>query len=806
MSVKLIPEFHLAAQKGALLTLKGSGGQAAHIFVLEQDIIRVMVLPDAKLRFPRTWAIAPGAPQLPLEGRDRFSLAGFAQPPYSTEESGGALLIQTAKIRLTVQLKGLSCSWATCEDGTWQSAAQDRATQHVNFGYWDDKVYHYLKRDAKDEMYFGLGERSGDTNRHGRSYSLKTIDAMGYNASSTDALYKHIPFYLTWNRRQKSAFGLFYDTLSEGKLDMGCELDNYHGHYRYFVADHGDLDYYFIAGDDMEQVVRRYTWLTGKPAFTPKWGLGYSGSTMTYTDAPNAQEKMNEFLANCEQHDMLCESFHLSSGYTSIGDKRYVFNWNREKFPDPKAFAQHYLQHGVRLCANIKPCLLQDHPCFAEARDLNLFINDQDGEPEMVQFWDEIGAYLDFTNPDTINWWKQAVTSSLLEYGITSTWNDNNEFQVLNPQASVHGFGQPFKAVEAKGLQTMLMMAASQEAQTAFAPHQRPYLVSRSGAAGMQRYVQTWSGDNYTSWQTLKYNIKMGIGLALSGISNTGHDVGGFSGPAPGPELLLRWVQFGIFMPRFSIHSWNDDKTVNEAWMYPEITGAIRNLLKLRARLTPYFYDLLWRYHQHYEPMIKPTFLAFPGDPRCFEENDDMLVGPSLLLAAVVEPGRHSRSVYLPAGADWYEFWSGAHHHGGQEIVLPAVGEQPPLLARAGSAIAVNVAEQHFNRAAHQQGFMVFPHQADGSFTAEFFDDDGCSHAYQNGQHSRWQIHVQSNASTLEIAVGCAGVQPASDVVTVLLPRHENRLLPADAAGSTVSDAIVDGYREIKLRISKPAF
>jgi len=803
MSVKRIPEFHLAVQKGAQLTLKGSGGQAAHIFVLEQDIIRVMVLPDAKLRFPRTWAIAPGAQHLPLEGRDRFSLAGFTQPPYGIEESGGALLIQTEKIRLTVQFKGLYCSWETCEGGTWQSAAQDRATQHVNFGYWDDKVYHYLKRDAKDDMYFGLGERSGDTNRHGRSYSLKTIDAMGYNASSTDALYKHIPFYLTWNRRQKNAFGLFYDTLSEGKLDMGCELDNYHGHYRYFVADHGDLDYYFIAGDDMEQVVRRYTWLTGKPAFTPKWGLGYSGSTMTYTDAPDAQEKMNEFLENCEQHDMLCESFHLSSGYTSIGDKRYVFNWNREKFPDPKAFAQHYLEHGVRLCANIKPCLLQDHPCFAEARDLNLFINDQDGEPEMVQFWDEIGAYLDFTNPDTINWWKQAVTSSLLEYGVTSTWNDNNEFQVLNPHASVHGFGQPFKAVEAKGLQTMLMMAASQEAQTAFAPHQRPYLVSRSGAAGMQRYVQTWSGDNYTSWQTLKYNIKMGIGLALSGISNTGHDVGGFSGPAPGPELLLRWVQFGIFMPRFSIHSWNDDKTVNEAWMYPEITGAIRNLLKLRARLTPYFYDLLWRYHQRYEPMIKPTFLAFPGDPRCFEENDDMLVGPSLLLAAVVEPGQHSRSVYLPAGADWYEFWSGAHHRGGQEIVLPAAGELPPLLARAGSAIAVNIAEQHFNRAAHQQGFMVFPHQDDGSFTAEFFDDDGSSHAYQNGQHSLWKIRVQSCASSLEIAVGCSGVQPASDIVTVLLPRHENRLLPADAA---VSDAIVDDYREIKLRITKPTF
>jgi hypothetical protein len=113
---------------------------------------------------------------------------------------------------------------------------------------------------------------------------------------------------------------------------MGRELDNYHGLYRYFVADYGDLDYYFIAGETLGDIVRRYTWLTGHPAFTTKWGLGYSGSTMTYTDSPNAQERMNEFLMGCEKHDILCDSFYLSSGYTSIDEKCYVFNWNLTKF------------------------------------------------------------------------------------------------------------------------------------------------------------------------------------------------------------------------------------------------------------------------------------------------------------------------------------------------------------------------------------------------------------------------------------------------------------------------------------------
>jgi hypothetical protein len=135
-------------------------------------------------------------------------------------------------------------------------------------------------------------------------------------------------------------------------------------------------------------------------------------------------------------------------------------------------------------------------------------------------------------------------------------------------------------AREARPLQTLLMMAASHAARTEYAPGERPYLVSRSGAAGMQRYVQTWSGDNHTSWETLRCNTRMGLGLAMSGVSNTGHDLGGFSGPAPGPELLLRWVQCGIFLPHFSIHSWNDDQTVNEPWMHPDVTPQVRELIK----------------------------------------------------------------------------------------------------------------------------------------------------------------------------------------------------------------------------------
>ena len=795
------PVFVLVSSVGNHLVLRSPEGHVGHVFVLEDDIIRVMVLPEGRLRCPRSWSVCPGEEDMPATGRDRFDLTGFALPDYALHHSPGQVVMTTQQLRLTVTLTGLHCRWENRISGEWRAAAADRSTQSYNFGWWDQRVHHYLKRDP-DEKYFGLGERAGTSDRAGQRYRMTNIDAMGYNARSTDPLYKHIPFYLIWKPGTRVPLGIFYDNLSDSVFDMGRELDNYHGPYRSFVAEDGDLDYYVMGGERLDGITRRYTWLTGRPAFMPKWSLGYSGSTMSYTDAPDAQARMNEFLDRCAEHDILCESFHLSSGYTSIGNKRYVFNWNRDKFPDPKAFAAHYLAHGVRLCPNIKPCLLRSHPRFEECAREGLFIQDADGGPLWVQFWDEVGAYLDFTNPKTLAWWQARVTDSLLDYGLRSTWNDNNEFEIWSDTARIAGFGTPARAAAAKPLQTMLMMQASQQAQRAFDPAQRPFLVSRSGAPGMQRYVQTWSGDNFTSWESLKFNIRMGTGLALSGISNCGHDVGGFAGPAPEPELLLRWVQFGIFMPRFSIHSWNDDGTVNEPWMYPQIAPTISALIKLRARLTPYLYDLLWKYHRCFEPVIRPTLTEFPQDPRCFEENDDMLLGPNLLVAAVVEPGQQQRRVYLPAGSGWYDYWSGNYYTGGQTIDLPAPFEQPPLLVRAGSAIALNLAEQHFNRPADERGFALFPDKSGRGFVVDCFEDDGESERYREGQYGLWQLRVDEAATELTLGITREGARPpTAQKLTILLPQQEGRVVKASGA-TIVSDRVEDAWRTVRLSLA----
>ncbi len=316
-------------------------------------------------------------------------------------------------------------------------------------------------------------------------------------------------------------------------------------------------------------MTKAFVRLTGKTLFGPKWSLGYSGSTMHYTDAPDAQNQLMNFIRLCEQHAIPCDSFQLSSGYTSINGKRYVFNWNYDKVPQPKVMSQSFHDAGLKLAANIKPCLLQDHPRYGEVAERGLFIRDsQTDAPERSSFWDDEGSHLDFTNPQTVAWWQEGVTTQLLEMGIDSTWNDNNEYEVWDGEARCYGFGREIAIKHIRPVMPLLMMRASLEAQQRFAPQKRPYLISRSGCAGMQRYVQTWSGDNRTNWDTLRYNIRMGLGMSLSGLFNVGHDVGGFSGDKPEPELFVRWVQNGVMHPRFTIHSWNDDQTVNEAWMY----------------------------------------------------------------------------------------------------------------------------------------------------------------------------------------------------------------------------------------------
>lgn len=769
------PRFALAERDGPRVTLRADTGAVAHLFVLEEDVVRVLLLTSGAVTSPPSWAVAPGQEDIAEPGRDRMDAAGFSAPDFTLEETETHLVISTTRLRLEYALEGGFCRWSQQVAGAWRPMAEDRPTQAYNFGWWDDGVYHYVKRRT-GERYYGLGERAGATDRAGRRFRLTNLDPMGYDAEANDPLYKSIPYVLVVDA-DNQAHGVFYDTTADPVFDFGHEHDNYHPPYRYMRADSGDLDYYMIAGPDAAAVTRRYTWLTGRPALMPRWAVGYSGSTMIYTDAPDAQVRMGEFIAGVSRYDIPCESFHLSSGYTSIGDKRYVFHWNRDKFPDVEGFVRGYADAGVQLVPNIKPALLVNHPRYDELAAKGWFVRDADGDPIVCQFWDEVGSYVDFTHPDATAWWRQQVTEQLLAYGMRSTWNDNNEYEIWDKRACIHGFGAARSAAGERPVQTLLMMRASRAAQIAYRPNERPYVVTRSGMAGMQRYAQTWSGDNYTAWKTLRFNQKMAIGMALSGVSNTGHDVGGFAGPAPEPELLLRWVQAGIVMPRFSIHSWNTDGTVNEPWMYPEATPAIVGMMKLRRALQPLLHDLLWRHHADYAPVTRPLWVDFPQDPKAWEDGDVHLLGPDVLVAPAMDPGIDHVRAYLPAGAVWRDLRDDQAYVGGAEVALAAPLEGlPPMLAREGSGVFLDLAPAGFVPAPPEPAVLLYP-PVSGVMDWRGFDEAD-SGWRDPARPQGWRVTVDASADALTLTVAWAGeTPPPAQTLTLVLPAAESRAI-----------------------------
>ncbi|NDJ61503.1 MAG: glycoside hydrolase family 31 protein [Chloroflexi bacterium] len=803
----------LEAASAHTLTLTGAHRERFQISVLDHDLIRFSHHPNGEPRLDRTWLIVGADGDVPREGRRRDDLAPFALPAFDTTVGPDEIMLTTAQLSVTIDLADLYLRWADREGRIFASDLPGRAYPYDRAGR---AIYHYLVR-ARGDRYFGFGERSGPLNKAGRRMRLVNVDAMGYDAQHSDPLYKHIPFYITFNPALGIAYGLFYDNLATTIFDMGQEIDAFWGDYRYYQADDGDLDYYLIYGPTIPAVVERYTALTGRPALLPRWALGYLGSTMQYTEAPDAQTQLARFVDLCGEHDIPCDMFHLSSGYTADPTgKRYVFTWNRDRIPDPDAMVARFHGGGIRVAPNIKPYLLTTHPEYDEVARSGGFIKaageaaneDADADrPALSRFWSggrgesAEGAHLDFTSEAGFAWWGERIADALLHYNVDGIWNDNNEFQLWDDAARCDGFGAPLPIGLARPLQTLLMARASTEALHRHRPDLRPFVLSRAGAPGIQRYAQTWSGDNTTSWETLRYNIPMGLGLSLSGVPNTGHDVGGFAGPPPDPELLVRWVQHGIFNPRFAIHSWNDDGSVTEPWMYPAMLPHIRAAINFRYRLLPYFYALMFEAAQTGHPIIRPPVYEFPDDPNLdqFDADFTFLLGPSLLIATVLEPDAEARRVYLPANTRWCDFRDGTWYDGGQTIAERAGIADMPLLVRAGGIIPLGKPMRHVGEQPDDlREAYIYPPPEGGEGHFTLIEDDGRSLSYQRGSVTRVPLSFTATAEQITVSID----PPAGDftlpyaAIEFVLPPGDTR--PVQGAALRIGD---DGRRRARLPI-----
>lgn len=627
----------------------------------------------------------------------------------------------------------------------------------VDLAYMEDSNHRriHTSQITEDDCFYGFGEKSGEWNKAQKFMSMSPKDAMGYNPKETDSLYKHIPFYIKLNRNTKKAVGYFYHNTYECDFDMGREKSNYWKPHSRYRTDGGDIDLFLISGPKVRTVVERYTDLTGKSAMLPKYALGYLGSSMYYPELEaDCDDAILEFIDTTKEEEIPVDGFQLSSGYCAIetneGMKRCVFTWNKKRFKNPKEFFSKMKQRGVCVSPNVKPGMLLVHPKLEEMKQKDMFVRASDNDtPGIGTWWGGKGVFVDFTNATTREHWKTMLKENVLDYGTSSIWNDNCEYDsMVDKDCRCFFEGKGGTIGQLKSVMSNIMCHVTDEAIKETFENVRPYIVCRSGHSGIQKYAQTWAGDNLTCWDSLKYNIATILGMSLSGVANQGCDIGGFYGPAPEAELFVRWIQNGIFQPRFSIHSTNIDNTVTEPWMYSQYKKEIRNAIEFRYQLIPYLYSLMERAYETGLPIMEPMCSAFQEDANCYDEGIDFMFGDSLLVANVVEKGARERKVYLPKGEKFYNFYTREMYEGGKVLEQQVDIGSIPLFIKSGGIVPMAMDKLNNLMTQTVTGIQILcVPDKDNTFT--LYEDDGVTLDYQKGEYLKTEISMIVGEKTM---------------------------------------------------------
>lgn len=664
--------------------------------------------------------------------------------PYENRED--CYVFRTATIKLVLQKEPFSIMLYTKEDNRCvYRDLPERAYEIDQLG----RISHYSYMDREKDHFYGFGEKTGHLDKKGRRLRMSPKDAIGHDPENGDPMYKHIPFYIRVNEDHLHAIGLFYHNSYDCVFDMGQEISGYWERYCYWQADGGDIDLFLINGPTVSDIIDSYTWLTGRTALPTKQSLGFCASTMYYAELEqDCDKEIYKVIDKHLQEDMYIDNFWLASGYSSGEEDglRYTFNWNYKRFPDPEGFFANMNAKGINVICNLKPGVLANHPYGKYYEERDAYIKTADGKEAYIgRWWGGEGRFIDFTGQAGREAWKKLLKETILNKGAKTVWNDNCEMDGVedrNAQCDFEGKGGTMAML--KIIHSNMMAYIGWKALEETYPNERPYVINRAGFAGVQRYAQVWGGDNLTDWKTVKYNLATIVGMGLSGCANMGCDIGGFAGGAPEGELMLRWIQSGVFQPRFTINSANNDNTVTQPWMYEELIPQVRAAYALRYRLLPYLYSLMYEASISGKPVMRPLFMEFPDDAACYRDKHlTFLFGPALLVANVVEKSAKERTLYLPAGTKWYDMNDHMREYeGGQMITVPVTLDTIPMFFRGSAVLCTSEDVTHILRDTMKQLDFIIGAQKNNNFV--FYDDDGHTQDFKKGVYAKTTITVKS--------------------------------------------------------------
>lgn len=552
---------------------------------------------------------------------------------------------------------------------------------------WDQRV---ARRAG--ERFFGLGEQATSLELSGRRIRLWNRDPGGAWGPGVMPLYLCMPVVLSTH--PEGSVLSFTENSTHATVSFPA-VDDEQGEVAWSFAG-GVLRQYLAVGAP-PALLERYSALTGRPALPPRWALGYHQSRWGYKREAHVREVLHGYAAM----DVPVSVVHLDIDYM----RGYrVFTVDRSRFPDLSGLSRTAGEHGARLVTIIDPAVKVDphYPLYRQGVDDGRFCTDPDGGVAVGVVWPGRAAFPDFTDPGTRSWWASQY-QMLVDAGVGGVWHDMNEPTSISlagdptlPLSTRHAFdGRGGDHGEGHNVYGLLMNRAGHEGLRQAAPDRRPFIVSRSGWAGTQRYAWNWTGDVESTWAGLRQQVATITGLGLSGVPYSGPDIGGFSG-IPDDELYLRWMQMAVLLPFCRTHS-VVGAPPREPWRFAEPTrSAIAAWIRLRYRLLPYLYTLAHEAAATGAPLVRPPWWpAAPVGGRSEDDDDDdvFLLGDALLVAPVTEPGAERRDVVLPAGR-WRSWWSADAgrpvRETGARRSMAAPPGRIPVLVRAGTVLPLD--------------------------------------------------------------------------------------------------------------------
>jgi len=677
-----------------------------------------------------------------------------------------ALLLKAGDESLTIQKKPFRIMYQNADGNTFMKDT-------FGAGHQGDKICHIVKRD-QGTVYYGLGERPDGINRAGKRYTLWNTDHGGYNWG-TEPLYQSYPFYIALHNEK--AYGVYYDNSFKSLFDFGGQLKTHIGYY----ADGGELRFYVFYGPSIKEVLSKYTTLTGRAPLPPKWALGYQQSRYSYYPNKELYRLVNQFRSR----NIPCDVFYLDIDYMH-GYRD--FTWDKTFFPHPTQMMNRLKKDGIKVVTIIDPGIKKDstYDVYNEGLKKDLYVKYPDGSNYVGRVWPGKTTFPDFSNPETRTWWGNLVYN-WEHKGVSGVWLDMNEPSVFGGKtmpyiAQFDKDGRKASEYEMHNIYGLLEAKATYENLRKKEPNKRPFILTRAGFSGTQRYAAMWTGDNVARWRDVGLTMPMIMGTGLAGEPFDGFDIGGFGG-SPSGELYMRFLQIGVLMPFCRTHS-SKGTVSQEPWDYGHMYTYInKKLIQLRYKLLPDLYTAFYEHTQTGAPIIRPLVWQFQNDPKTYNINEQFMLGDHLMAAPVIKEGMNERTLYLPKGT-WYGFFNDAKYEGGKSITVnapiravdsynknyahPYAGL--PMFVQAGSVIPMQEVQQYVGQKdITNMNLQVY---TGGSQTSKLYEDDGKSQEYHNGRYRLTTFTTQSSSKYLKINVLMKGKYKGS-VKTFTWKLHE---------------------------------